>query len=100
MFEDSLIESGGKLKTNRGWTSIVSFVLQVMIVGVMVLIPLIFTEALPRAQLMFLLVAPATATASTAASRGSGQGGKADPDRHRQRRAAHPHQNSKESTDD
>jgi protein TonB len=29
-----------------------------MIIGVMVLIPLIFTEALPKGQMMFLLVAP------------------------------------------
>ena len=58
MFEDSLIESGGKLKTKRGWTSLVSFAIQVMIVGVMVLIPLIFTEALPKQQLMTFLVAP------------------------------------------
>jgi protein TonB len=58
MFEDSLIESGGKLKTKRGWTSIVSFAIQIGIIGVMVLIPLIFTEALPKGQMMFLLVAP------------------------------------------
>ena len=58
MFEDSLIESGGKLKTKRGWTSLLSFIIQAMIVGVMVLIPLIFTEALPKAQLMTFLVAP------------------------------------------
>jgi protein TonB len=58
MFEDSLIESGGKLKTSRGWTSIVSFVIQIGIIGVMILIPLIFTEALPRTQLMTFLVAP------------------------------------------
>jgi protein TonB len=58
MFEDSLIESGGRLKTKRGWTSIVSFGIQMMIIGVMVLIPLIFTEALPKTQLMTFLVAP------------------------------------------
>jgi protein TonB len=58
MFEDSLIESGGKLKTKRGWTSLVSFIIQAAIVGVMVLIPLIFTEALPKTQLMTFLVAP------------------------------------------
>ncbi|HEY3971487.1 MAG TPA: TonB family protein [Candidatus Sulfotelmatobacter sp.] len=58
MFEDSLIESGGKLKTKRGWTSLVSFILQLMIIGVMVLIPLIFTEALPKGTSMFMLVAP------------------------------------------
>jgi protein TonB len=58
MFEDSLIESGGRLKTKRGWTSMVSFLIQIMIIGVMVLIPLIFTEALPKTQLMTFLVAP------------------------------------------
>ena len=33
MFEDSLIESGGRLKTKRGWTSVVSFLLQLMSAG-------------------------------------------------------------------
>jgi protein TonB len=58
MFEDSLIESGGKLKTARGRTTTFSFILEAIIIGVMVLIPLIFTEALPKAQLMMSLVAP------------------------------------------
>jgi len=58
MFEDSLIESGGRLKTKRGRTSVVAFMLEAMIIGVMVLIPLIFTEALPKQQLMTFLVAP------------------------------------------
>jgi len=58
MFEDSLIESGGKLKTKRGQTSIVAFLIEFMIIGVLVLIPLIFTEALPKQQLMTFLVAP------------------------------------------
>jgi periplasmic protein TonB len=58
MFEDSLIESGGKLKTRRGRTSAIAFVIQIGIIVVMILIPLIFTEALPRTQLMTLLVAP------------------------------------------
>ena len=58
MFEDSLIESGGKLKTKRGATTALSFVLQVMLIGVLVLIPLLFTEALPKTQLMTFLVAP------------------------------------------
>jgi periplasmic protein TonB len=58
MFEDSLIESGGKLKTKRGMTSALAFVIEIMILIVMVLIPLIFTEALPRTQLMTFLVAP------------------------------------------
>lgn len=58
MFEDSLIESGGRLKTKRGATTAISFVFQAFLVGVLVLIPLIFTEALPKTQLMTFLVAP------------------------------------------
>jgi protein TonB len=58
MFEDSLIESAGKLKTRRGRTTMVSFVLQVVIIGVMILIPLMFTEALPKAMTMTFLAAP------------------------------------------
>ncbi len=52
MFEDSLIESGGKLKTKRGATTLFSFVLQMILLGVLILIPLLYTEALPKQQLM------------------------------------------------
>ena len=58
MFEDSLIESGGKLRTKRGLTTTLSFVFQMVLVGILVLIPLLFTEALPKTQLMTFLVAP------------------------------------------
>jgi protein TonB len=58
MFEDSLIESGGKLRTKRGMTTTVSFIFEIVLVGVLVLIPLLFTEALPKTQLMTFLVAP------------------------------------------
>jgi periplasmic protein TonB len=58
MFEDSLIESGGKLKTKRGRTTTVAFILEVMIIIVMILIPLIFTVALPKGTTLFMLVAP------------------------------------------
>jgi protein TonB len=58
MFEDSLIESGGRLKTRRGKTTTLAVIFQVGIIVVMVLIPLLFTEALPKTQLMTFLVAP------------------------------------------
>ena len=58
MFEDSLVESGGRLKTRRGATTALSFVLEILFLGVLVLLPLIFTEALPTQQLMTFLVAP------------------------------------------
>ena len=58
MFEDSLLESGGRLTTKRGMTTTISFVLQICLVGILVLIPLLYTEALPKQQLMTFLVAP------------------------------------------
>ncbi len=58
MFEDSLIESGNKLKTKRLSTTVLSFFLQVGLIGVLILIPLIYTDALPKTQLMTFLVAP------------------------------------------
>ncbi len=48
MFEDSLIESGGRLKSKRGLTTGISFLFQIVLVGVLVLVPLLFTEALLR----------------------------------------------------
>ena len=58
MFEDSLIESGGRLKTKRGLTSTIAFLIEAVLVGIMVLLPLLFTDALPKAQLMTFLVTP------------------------------------------
>ncbi len=58
MFEDSLVESGGRLKTKRGATTVISFILEFLFLGILVLLPLIFTEALPTKQLMTMLTAP------------------------------------------
>ena len=59
MFEDSLLESSGRLRQKRRiGTTFLSVVIEAFVIGVMVLIPLIYTEALPRQQLMTFLVAP------------------------------------------
>jgi protein TonB len=54
MFEQTFV--GGK--TSKPWTVLVSFMLQVLLIGVIVLIPLIYTDTLPRATLTSFLVAP------------------------------------------
>ncbi len=56
MFEDSLIDA--RIKTKRGRATAISFILQVILVGIVVLIPLLFTEALPTRQLVTELIAP------------------------------------------
>jgi len=58
MFEDSLVESSGRIKTKRGATTVISFILEFLFLGILVLLPLIFTEALPTKQLMTLITAP------------------------------------------
>ena len=59
MFEDSLVESSGKLRRRNPWTMAFSFTVQMMVATVLVLLPLIYTEGLPKQQLMSFLEAPA-----------------------------------------
>jgi periplasmic protein TonB len=58
MFEQTLIESNNTIQSNRGKSTIVSFIVQCIVIGVVVLIPLLFTQALPAKELTTLLVAP------------------------------------------
>ena len=58
MFEDSLMESGGKIRTNQKYTTTISFVIEAVVVGFLILLPLLITEALPLHQLNSFLVAP------------------------------------------
>ena len=56
MFEQTFVEGTGK--TNRPWTVALSFMLQVVMISVAILIPLIYTDTLPRTTLTSFLVAP------------------------------------------
>src|SRR5271166_3897849 len=58
MFEDSLLESGGKLKDKRGRYTSIAFLIEAVILGIVLLIPLFITEELPTTQLVTFLVAP------------------------------------------
>ena len=57
MFSDSLLEFGQQ-KTRRAAATTFSFVLNCLAIGIVVIVPLFFTEELPKAQLMTFLVAP------------------------------------------
>jgi periplasmic protein TonB len=54
-----LVVSGVQSKTHKPWSVALSAVVQTMLLGIMVLVPLIYTEALPKAMLNTFLVAPA-----------------------------------------
>ncbi len=58
MFEDLVESSVVRKKTNKGWAIILSTIVQVSVLVVLILIPLIYTQALPKAMLTTLLVAP------------------------------------------
>jgi protein TonB len=58
MFEQSLLEQAQMGKTKKPITVFLSFVVQCGLIGVMILVPLIYTEALPRQQLLTFLIAP------------------------------------------
>ncbi|MGB6484363.1 MAG: TonB family protein [Candidatus Acidiferrales bacterium] len=57
MFDD-LVESTSKKKTNKVWSVWLSALVQALILGVLILIPLIYTSALPKALMTTFLVAP------------------------------------------
>jgi periplasmic protein TonB len=59
MFDDLVISSAQPKRTNSVWTVALSTIIQIGIVIVMILIPLIYTEALPKQMLTTFLVAPA-----------------------------------------
>jgi len=57
---DELVESTPTPKrTNKPWTVVVSAIVQAAMLGILILIPLIYTEALPKQMLTTFLVAPA-----------------------------------------
>jgi protein TonB len=58
LFSDSLVELGSPEKQRRTWTTIASYSFQCVLIGMLVVMPLMFTEALPKAQLLTFLVAP------------------------------------------
>ncbi len=58
MFEELVVSSPHSKKTNKPWTIVVSMVFQMLFLAILLLIPLIYTEALPKAMLATLLVAP------------------------------------------
>ena len=56
MFEQTFVNAGGK--TNKTWTVLLSFLAQIGVIVVAILIPMIYFDALPKSQLSSFLVAP------------------------------------------
>jgi periplasmic protein TonB len=58
MFEDSLVESTGRIRTRSRWLAVASFLLQAAILAVLILIPYLYPAALPKQAFNALLLAP------------------------------------------
>jgi periplasmic protein TonB len=57
LFSDSLLQYQGQ-KGRQTWATLASFGLQCVMLGVLLLLPLYFTQELPKAQLLTFLVSP------------------------------------------
>ena len=58
MFEDSLFDSGGALRKRKTWPKLLSFVIEVGAIGLLVLAPLLYTQGLPKQQIVDILHLP------------------------------------------
>jgi periplasmic protein TonB len=58
MFEDSLFDSGAGSRPRKTWPKVVSFAIEVCAIGVLVLLPFIYTQALPKQLWTNILEAP------------------------------------------
>ncbi len=59
MFADSFSDSDWSNHSHRAWTTLLSFALQALAVGGLLLLPLLYTEGLPRLAILGPLLAPA-----------------------------------------
>ena len=58
LFEGSLLDSSAAQRKRRTWPTLLSFVLQLFLIGLLLLLPLWFTDVLPKQQLLVFLEAP------------------------------------------
>lgn len=68
MFEGSLLESGGRPQKRRFWTTAVSFALQSLVVGLLLLFPLFYSNTLPKPVVTNLVYLPPPPPAAAAPS--------------------------------
>jgi periplasmic protein TonB len=58
MFEDALVESAGRVRTKSRYWMIATFSFQAIVMAIVILIPLLYPEALPRSVVMAKLTVP------------------------------------------
>jgi periplasmic protein TonB len=68
MFNDLVESSLAKDVTRKPWTITLSVIVQMFFLGVLILIPLIYTQALPKAMLNLIMTAPTPPPAAAPAA--------------------------------
>ena len=58
MFEEMVVSSPHPTRTKKPMTVVISAVIQIAFLGILILIPLIYTEALPKTMMATMLTAP------------------------------------------
>ena len=58
MFSASMLDTSRYDRSRRGLTTLLSFALEVVAAGAVLLLPLLYTQGLPHMQLMSALVVP------------------------------------------
>jgi periplasmic protein TonB len=58
MFDEMIVSGKNKSQTNKPWSVAASALLQIVLLGGLVLIPLLYTQALPKGMLTTMIVAP------------------------------------------
>ncbi len=58
LFSDSLLESGAPDRKRRSLATTLSFAFQCVLLGILLIVPLMFTEALPTQRFLTFLIAP------------------------------------------
>ena len=58
LFAHVLLDSDTPEKKRRSFATVLSFMFQCLVVGVLLIVPLMFTDVLPRQQLLTMLLAP------------------------------------------
>ena len=67
MFEDSLVESSGRLAVRHPWATAASFAAQSVVLGSLLLLSLVYTESLPTQRWINILQAPPPAPSAPVA---------------------------------
>ena len=100
LFADSLLDSGEQERTRRKFAAMFSFTFQCLVIGTLVIVPLMYTDVLPKQQLLTFLMAPPPPPPPPPAAQAVTKVVKPGPERTVERPVALSQPNTREGADD